>query len=607
MATEPAFALGEVPQSSARVNRSVPRSRALPRFIDLALLAVLLWLPPLIYLPYLKHNLPVASHWDERGALEVLLRFHQGSLNPHFFMYPTLYFYCVDLLLQPFSYSNAKAMVVGRTFNLMLIGLTAFIAFAFSRDHLRSRAAGAVAAAFVLGSTVLSGVASYIHPDMLMTAAGTGALYYLVRYFDDGSNRAWQLGMTLIGLSVGCKYTAFVLYLAYFFTEMALSNRNEPSLTADSKINLEGRFSQTACIAAFASLGLLLVLLAMLFPVSRMLDFVAAMRSNLEFKPASYYLDFFRHLRAGLLKIGTLLVGAALLSRVSRRFYGAISLQRLYYGLGIVLLSSALSTPFGLLHPRALLFDLGALARSNLVVSGGHAQWTNYATWLVQREGAFSILLSLLGLAAIAAKMPRRFIIVAVYLALYLLILGSSQLGFVRYLAPILPFFYVGSGVAVVQLWTGSSWTGSPSNPPHSGAFSWKRTMAVVLLSAACIQTGLHIAESRRQGHQTNAFFASYWVARNATTGTAFYAGYAPAIELSEAGVKTTQLTWPSLIGSPMGGRLACGDVLILDKSRAFQYHLYPLHDDSVTMLFDAPDQPDQLVLQRSHCPATHG
>jgi hypothetical protein len=497
---------------------------------------------------------------------------------------------------------------VGRTFNLMLIGLTAFIAFAFSRDHLRSRAAGAVAAAFVLGSTILSGVASYIHPDMLMTAAGTGALYYLVRYFDDGSKRAWLLGMTLIGVSVGCKYTAFVLYISYFLTEalLSMSSRPEPHLASRGAVDLETRFSRTTCASAFASLGFLLILLAILFPVPRMLGFIAATRSNMDLRPETYYLDFFHHIRSSLLGTGAVSVGAALLCRLSRPVYGALSLKRLYYGLGIVLLLAMLSTPFGVLHPEAFLFDIGKLLRSNLVVVAGHAQWRNYASWLVQREGGFPILLSLFGLAIIAGKMPRPLTIVAVYLALYLFILASSQLGYVRYLAPSLPFFYIGAGVAVVYLWNRSA-TARPGRTAFFPSNSLPKAFAVLLLAAACIQTGLHIAHSRREGRQTDVFLASYRVARNSATGTAYYAGHAPSIELSEAGVKTSQLPWSAFIGIPMGDRLACGDVLILEKPLATQYRLYPLHDDSVILLFDPAGQQDLVLLQRSHCPAVHG
>ena len=57
------------------------------------LLLVLMLAAMIIYYPRASHNLPVATNVDDRTSLAVLLRFHQGSANPKFFMYPTLYYY----------------------------------------------------------------------------------------------------------------------------------------------------------------------------------------------------------------------------------------------------------------------------------------------------------------------------------------------------------------------------------------------------------------------------------------------------------------------------------------------------------------------------------
>src|ERR1700744_6635978 len=62
----------------------------------------LLVLVPILYFPFATHNLPVVSHVDERTSLEVLGRFHDGSLDPKFFMYPTLYYYVTYFLTIPF-------------------------------------------------------------------------------------------------------------------------------------------------------------------------------------------------------------------------------------------------------------------------------------------------------------------------------------------------------------------------------------------------------------------------------------------------------------------------------------------------------------------------
>jgi hypothetical protein len=59
---------------------------------DWCLALALIVVVPAIYLPYAFHNLPVAAHVDEQTSLLVLKHFHDGSLNPQFFMYPTLYY-----------------------------------------------------------------------------------------------------------------------------------------------------------------------------------------------------------------------------------------------------------------------------------------------------------------------------------------------------------------------------------------------------------------------------------------------------------------------------------------------------------------------------------
>jgi hypothetical protein len=567
------------------------------RYASPALLAGLILLAPLLYLPSLTHNLPVAANVDERTALEVLQRLQYSGLNPHFFMYPTLYFYLVHLLLKPFHFSNSQAMILGRLFNLTLLGLTAFITYIFCRDRLHSRAAGLVAAAFVLGSTVLSGVAGYLHPDLLMTASGMAALYYLTQYFEDRSPRAWTLGMVLVGVSTGCKYTAFILFIAYALAETVHTlrfHRDRPS--ADSRI------PRSACIAALSLLGAALLLAAAFFPLHPLLDFVAHSRNNVDLRPPAYYLEFFRHIRHSLTEAGLLSLGFALLCRVSSSVYRCLALRRLYYGLGIVLLMGVLCTPFSVLQPKAFFFDLGALARSNLVVSGGHSQWTTYPVWIVQEEGIFLLALSAIGITILAGRIfaPARLVpkpqpqltIVALYVALYLAVICSAPLGFDRYLAPVLPLLACAAGLAAAALWR--------SNPYQN--LRRYRLLIFLPLAAAGAQITLHLLQTRRNSAQTNVYYASFQAARKTATHTAFYAGYAPSVELEEAGIPTRQLSWNSLTRQPLGQTLACGDVLILQTDDARQNHIDATHDSSVTLLLDDPRSVGQQVLRRSDC-----
>jgi hypothetical protein len=560
------------------------------------LLAVLLVAAPLIYLPVLTHNLPVAANTDERGALEVLQRFHQGSLNPDFFQYPTLYFYLVYALVLPFQYSSVNVMLAGRLLDFELMAVIAFIAYAFCRDYFETRSGGLIAAGCVLGSAALSEVAGYLHPDILMTVFGMVALYYLVEYFEHRTQRSWMVGLCFVGLSTGCKYTAFLLYAAYAATEMLESVRER---RAESLRGSGERLSRGLCCLTLLLVGVVLLLSAVFFPERRLLDLIAHTRSNFEVRSANYYSEFFSHLRHSLRLAGFAAFAVAAACRISRYVYGAISIKRLYYGLGIVLLVSMMCSPFGIVHPEKFLFELGALARSNIVVLDGHAQWRDYVWLSMHLEGSVAVLLGVVGLVScLREKKNRRLSVVAIYLALYLYVIGSSQRGFFRYLAPVVPLVYCGTGAAIVWLWKYSREAG----PAKDGQWP-HRVLAASLVAAMAMQMGLSIARSRREARGNNSYLTSFEVAKNATRGTAYYAGYAPSVELQEAGIRTRQLAWPAIDKGPLAQSIACGDVLILNTTQAATYGIDALHDASVDILFDDPIEGRQQVVRKSGCP----
>lgn len=566
-------------------------------WLDWCLLVVLLIAAPLLYLPVLRHNLPIAAGLDERNALEVVRRFHHGSLNPGFFQYPTMYFYLVYLLALPLQYSDTNVMLAGRLLDLVLIGLTAFIAYAFCRDRLHSRPAGVIAAVLVMGSSEMSGIV-YLHPDLLMAAAGMASLYYLVEYFETRTQRAWLLGLTFMGISIGCKYTALILYLAYAGMEILASLRGR-RMTAKKRVVLE-RFSRQSCLRTLLAIGGTLLLAAWLIPVQPLLAMVLKARAVYQPGPGNFYVEVFAHLRRLLAELGLLTLGLALACRFVRDLYESIAIKRLYYGLGIILLISVACTPCSLIHPAQFLFDLGSLTRGNIIVAGGHAQWREYAGWLMRDEGALPVLLGAAGIAMFATRAHRQLHIILIYLAMYLYVLGKSQIGYSRYLVPVIPLLAIGAGWAIVPL--------LQFDADRSGArFSWnrQRVLAVFLLAGAAVQTGANIVRTRRDARATNSFYASYEAAKDRTTGIAFYAGYAPVVELDEVGVTTSELSWEAIGNAPLGQHLACADTLILNTPQAVLNHVDARSDRSVTLLVDAPGpgQEAQQVVRKSGCP----
>jgi hypothetical protein len=140
------------------------------------LCAGLIVVVPAIYLPYALHNLPVAAHVDERTSLLVLKHFHDGSLNPQFFMYPMLYYYVTYFLTAAFPFS--KVLLYGRLLNLSFVGLTAAIMYCLCERHLESRAAGVVAVLCIVSSTTITDSAAYICTDVLLAATSIAALFF---------------------------------------------------------------------------------------------------------------------------------------------------------------------------------------------------------------------------------------------------------------------------------------------------------------------------------------------------------------------------------------------------------------------------------------------
>jgi hypothetical protein len=159
------------------------------------LCAGLIVVVPAIYLPYALHNLPVAAHVDERTSLLVLKHFHDGSLNPQFFMYPMLYYYVTYFLTAAFPFS--KVLLYGRLLNLSFVGLTAAIMYCLCERHLESRAAGVVAVLCIVSSTTITDSAAYICTDVLLAATSIAALFYLVEFFHYKGRREWLVGMLL--------------------------------------------------------------------------------------------------------------------------------------------------------------------------------------------------------------------------------------------------------------------------------------------------------------------------------------------------------------------------------------------------------------------------
>lgn len=556
---------------------------------DWCFVLALLVLVPILYFPYATHNLPVVSHVDERTSLEVLKRFHDSGLDPKFFMYPTLYYYVTYFLTIVFPFS--KILFYGRLLNLSFVGLTAAITYRFCQRHLNARAVGVVAALCVATSATLASSAAYLCTDVLLTAATLGSLYYLVEFFHYHRRRDWLLGMLTLGFAISCKYTAFVVYIAYFITEILyrITNRSDES---GHDPFLAAKISRKVIIGLLLGVAAIALLVALTFPEKAAITFIAANRTNPDLKSPAEYLEFFHHIRLMLAKIAVVsIIGAIVIGRF-KAVYGWIALRRIYYGLGLVVVVCALCTPYSMITPRRFIYDLGALARTNIIVVSSQPQWREYLSWLIHNENDLLLVLSLIGLVIWALGRKARFLIIAVYLLTFSFIIGAAHVGFARYLDPMLPLIYSGAGIALMYLW----------GQQRAKIAVLAKGLTIVLYGIVLMQLRTGIVAAREVGRTTDSDYASYQAIVSLAPKSVVFAGVAPYVELERVGIPTKQISWVELGQKPLSDQIGCDQVLVFDKAGVDRNHLTLQQDPLVISVLDDPRGHGQQVFKRSDC-----
>jgi hypothetical protein len=554
---------------------------------DWALLPLFMVMTPLIYLFRIKYNLPLAANVDERTGLEVLQHFQNGSLNPHFFMYPTLYYYVTYFFTKLFPAS--MILLWGRILNLSFVGLTAFLAYTFCRIYFQSRAAGILSAIFIVTSETILNSGSYVCTDALLAAGILSCMHLLVRYFEARTQRNWVVAMLVLGFAIGCKYTAFLVFVAYVIADLIYQwNGHDHDVERGS----DSRIPRDVLTAAFAVLSAVLLVAACAFPLDSLMRFAVAHHTNPDLKSSLDYLAFFHHVRVNLVLGGSGLLIMAILTTSWPPFYRTVSRKRHYAGLAIVVLVALLTTPYSVIDSSKFIYDLGAQARATVMLQNGQAQWSNYFAWLMRDESKILLILGLLGFAMIALRNHRRYLIIVVFTTLYFITIGRAHIGFPRYLTPILPVIYVLAAGFLIQLWR-----------LQKPVFPYAKVLTAALLVVASAEVAPKLEASRVQSRKTDAFSSSYHLAMNMRAEKVLYAGYAPAAELRAAGIPAFQTSWASLGSKPMGSQLQCSEVLIFDRREAEDHHLAADRDTSVVVLLDdRSGDYGQEVLRRADC-----
>ena len=562
------------------------------------ILAGLLFISVCAYLPLAHHNLPVTTNPDDRTALGVLLRFTHGSANPRFFMYPSLYFYFTYLLTAGFGVSHL--LLSGHVLNLCLLGVTAWLGYVFCQRHFYSRGAGLLAACCIVLSPTLLASAAYLDTDILLAGLTLLSLDRLLTYCASGSFKDWLFAILAIAFTFATKYTAAILLITYCVVELV---RVSPLGNLQRNQKVPGRekaehFSKRTMSLLCLSVSVVCLLGAIFFPVARVLRFVATHRTNLDARTQATYLDFLHHLR--LLGFKAAAASALLLAAilVFRPLFEALSYKRLYWAGLLVLSVFVLTTPYSLLDPGKFAYDIGALLHSNVVVAGTHQQWASYARWLLFDENPAAIAVGLVGLGLLISRAPRRFLALAVYVILYATVVCTSHLGVQRYLTPLIPVIYCGTGLLLIEIWKRLALQ-------HS--LAWRGALCLAGL-ALLVQMVVTVRRPVRLSAEHDVQYASYQRIvglhqSSTSTGTVYYAGYVPSVELELQGIATQPVAWTKLSTLPIESLLSCSDLLLVSNREAALNHIKPEQDQTGVLLMEDTRGIGQTLLKRRGCP----
>ena len=243
---------------------AVPRTISRPRYVGWALAAVCV-IGFLFRVWNLDYSLPGVYHPDEIPILNRALAFAKGDVNPHNFLYPSLYFYLLfaweasffllgrvagvyqsaaDFQTQYFRDPSA-IVVAARAFSVACGVLTLVAVHRLGR-RLADPVVGVVAALFLAVSPFAIRDAHYVKLDIPVTMFTTMALAALARLVVDpsaaSSRRAWMVTGLLSGLAMSTQY--YVIFLALAIAAVAAAD-----------IRRSGRWQSSAALLAWAAAG----------------------------------------------------------------------------------------------------------------------------------------------------------------------------------------------------------------------------------------------------------------------------------------------------------------------------------------------------------------
>jgi len=154
------------------------------------------------------------------------------DFNPHFFIYPSLYFYLqfavqaivratgwalriyptADSFHAAYYLNSDLFLLAGRTLTALLGSATVWIAFSIGR-RLAGMPAAILGALFLALNAVHLEKCRFVEVDVAMTFFAALSFLFLVKYLDDGRHRNVFLAAGAIGLAAATKYPGAILLI----------------------------------------------------------------------------------------------------------------------------------------------------------------------------------------------------------------------------------------------------------------------------------------------------------------------------------------------------------------------------------------------------------
>ncbi|MEW5947006.1 MAG: glycosyltransferase family 39 protein [bacterium] len=218
----------------------------------------------------LDWGLPSELNIDETHFVPRAIKFGTGDLNPHFFLYPTLYMYMlfaayavyfvIGLAAGAFASASDFAIryfldpspfyIIGRAMTATLSMLTALLVFAAARRLFGKHAAFAAAVFFLL-SPMNALHSHFVTADVPVTFFMTLSLFFGLLMMETGARKYYLLAGFALGLAAAAKYTGILAAPALVLLHLLHAARGEGAKWKRCFLNANPYLMGAAAYAGF--------------------------------------------------------------------------------------------------------------------------------------------------------------------------------------------------------------------------------------------------------------------------------------------------------------------------------------------------------------------